>query len=302
MELVIMKIKIIYILLLFWIFSASMCIESRAQVEDLIKRYAGENAVGYIEPLITGFGANLNSGLYRNANIPQFGLHINFGINGTMAIFSNKQRKFTATTTGYFYPVQQVETSTIIGNPRGTVVTSPTGTEYVFPGGYNLKSFLIGIPQVAVGSFAGTEATIRYFRARLNSNIGDLALFGIGVRHSVSQYFPTLPMDIAAGFFYHKFKIGTIVKSDVYCFHAELGKSFKIVNIYSGLAFESNKAHVEYEFDSTVAAEDVSIDVVGKNKFRITLGVGFNLKLFHINLDYNLGYQNVINTGVSIGF
>ena len=274
---------------------------ARAQVDELITRYAGENADGFIEPLITGFGANLNSGLYRSANIPLMGLHLNFCINAMAARFSDDQRTFVATTTGYFSPLQEVDVPTVIGDPKGASAVSPDGTEYVFPGGYDMISFMIGVPSFTIGSIFGTEATLRYFKARLNEELGDFSLFGIGARHSVSQYFPTLPLDIAAGIFYHKFKISDIVTSNVYCLHAEVGKSLNIMDVYGGLAYEANTARVEYTFDSGVETEDVSIDVTGKNKFRLTAGVGFNFTLFHINLDYNIGNQNVLNAGISLG-
>ncbi len=272
-----------------------------AQIDDLIERYAGVNADGFIEPLITGFGADLNSGLYRSARVPRMGLHLNIAINGMLAIFPDDQRTFTAATTGFFFPPKEVETATIIGDGRGTIVTSPSGTEYIFPGGYDMKSFLIGVPTVTVGSIMGTEASLRYFKAKLNEDIGDISLLGFGVRHSISQYFPLLPVDIAAGVFYHKFQISEIVDSKVYCVHAEVGKSLSIIDVYGGLGLESNKAKVEYTFDSGVGTEQVSIDVSGKNKFRMTAGVGFNFALFHINLDYNLGNQNVVNAGISLG-
>jgi len=229
------------------------------------------------------------------------GLHLNFGINAMVTRFSDDQRTFMATTTGYFYPVQEVEAPTVIGNPTGASAVSPDGTEYVFPGGYDMISFMIGVPSFTIGSIFGTEATLRYFKARLNEELGDFSLFGIGARHSVSQYFPTLPLDIAAGIFYHKFKISDIVTSNVYCLHAEVGKSLNIMDVYGGLAYEANTARVEYTFDSGVETEDVSIDVTGKNKFRLTAGVGFNFTLFHINLDYNIGNQNVLNAGISLG-
>jgi hypothetical protein len=293
-----MKVVVIWSLLILIGFG---CIgRMEAQVDELIQRYAGENGKGYIKPLITGFGADLNSGLYRTANVPKMGLHINIAINGMIAIFSDDQKKFTATTTGYFYPVEEVEAPTVIGDPKGARVSSPQGTDYVFPGGYDVKSFMIAAPTLTVGSIMGTEASLRYFKAELNKDIGELSLFGIGGRHSISQYIPLSPVDIAVGFFYHKFKIGDIVKSNVYTIHAEAGKSFTVINVYGGLAYESNKATLNYTFDSGFETQEVSLDVTGDNKFRFTAGVGFNFTLFHINVDYSIGKQSVLNAGVSV--
>ncbi len=271
------------------------------QIEDLVSRYAGENGEGFIKPLITAFGANLNSGLYRSAHVPTMGLHLNFALNGMVSIFSDDQRSFTATTTGYFYPVEEVKTSTVIGDPQGAIATSPSGTEYVFPGGYDLRSFMIATPTITVGSIYGTEASLRFFQARLSEDIGDISLLGIGARHSISQYIPMSPVDIAAGIFYHRFKIGDIVKSNVTAIHAEVGKSLPVINVYAGLAYETNSASLDYTFDTGVETGEVSLDVTGENKFRTTLGIGFNFTLLHINVDYNIGQQQVLNAGLSVG-
>ncbi|MBN2367355.1 MAG: hypothetical protein JXL67_14400 [Calditrichaeota bacterium] len=293
------KIRFISIIMLFLI--AGNYSSSQAQLEDLITRYAGENGEEYVKPLITAFGANLNSGLYRSAHVPKIGLHFNIALNGMVAVFSDDQRTFTATTTGYFYPLDEVETSTVVGDPEGATVTSPSGAEYVFPGGYDMKSFMIAAPTITVGSIFGTEASLRYFKATLSEDIGDLTLLGLGIRHSLSQYIPLSPLDIAAGFFYHQFKISDIVKSNVTSIHAEVGKSFPVINLYGGMAYETNKATLDYTFDTGIETADVSLDVSGENKFRVILGVGFNFTLLHINLDYNIGQQQVLNAGLSIG-
>ncbi len=291
-----------FYMLVFLIFINVLIIDADAQIEDLIQRYAGENAEGFIEPLITGFGANLNSGLYQSAHVPESGFHFNFRINGMLAIFSDNQKKFQAKTNGLFYPPQEVETSTIIGDPKGTVLVSSLGTEFVFPGGYDLKSFLIGAPTVTVGSFYGTEASLRYFNLKLSDDIGKLSLFGIGTRHNINQYFPSVPVDISAGFFYHQFKIGDIVDSKVWIAHAETGKSFSIIDVYTGLAYEANKAKVEYTFVSGDESAEVSVDVTGRNKFRLTLGIGFKVFPYRFNIDYAIGHQNVLNVGIGVGF
>ena len=288
-------------LLLMLIFLLGISFNAYSQIDDLVERYAGVNAEGYLKPLITAFGSNLNSGLYRSANVPKIGFHFNIALNAMVAIIPSSQNTFMATTTGYFVPVQTFEAPTVTGDPQGSVVTSGSGAEYIFPGGYDTKSFLLGVPTLTVGSVFGTEASLRFFKARVNEDLGDISLFGIGGRHSISQYFPMSPVDIAVGIFYHTFEISDIVTSNVTAIHAEVGKSFTIANIYGGLAYESTKAKVEYTFESGSTVEDVNLDFNGENKFRITLGAGLNFGLFHWNVDYNIGNHQVINTGISIG-
>ncbi|MEJ2049593.1 MAG: hypothetical protein P8Y60_07095 [Calditrichota bacterium] len=101
--------------------------------------------------------------------------------------------------------------------------------------------------------------------------------------------------------FYHKFKIGNIVESNAVCYYVEVGKSFTPINLYGGLAYESNKAKVHYFFEGPTESEEVNVDFKGKNKFRFTVGLGFNFTLLHVNVDYSLGYQQVLNARISVG-
>ncbi|MEJ2049592.1 MAG: hypothetical protein P8Y60_07090 [Calditrichota bacterium] len=49
-----------------------------------------------------------------------------------------------------------------------------------------MNGFIIGTPTLTIGGIFGTEGSIRYFKLRLNEDIGDLSLFGIGGWHSIS--------------------------------------------------------------------------------------------------------------------
>jgi len=129
-------------LMLVLIFLLGISFNTYSQIDDLVERYAGVNAEGFLKPLITGFGANLNSGLYRSAHVPKVGLHFNIALNGMVALIPNDQRTFDATTTGYFFPVSTVKAPTIMGDPAGVIVTSPNGTAYAFPGGFDSKTLL----------------------------------------------------------------------------------------------------------------------------------------------------------------
>ena len=44
-----------------------------AQVEDHLSAYTGDNAEGYLDPLIGAIGGSMNAGLFRSAYIPKEG-------------------------------------------------------------------------------------------------------------------------------------------------------------------------------------------------------------------------------------
>ncbi len=270
-------------------------------LETSLERYTGKNAGGYIQPLVTAFGANLNSGIYRNAHVPRKGLHIHFSLNAMMSIFSDEQRTFLASTEGLFQPPQQVETPTVVGDGEGAQVIGTGGTIFQFPGGYDLESFITASPMISISGMAGLELSARYFATKINEDIGNLSLYGFGLRHNINQYIPLFPVDMAAGIFYNNFKVGDIIEAKAFIIHAEVSKSFLLFDLYTGIGYESSKANINYTFDAFGQTQEISLDVRGENKFRTTVGLGFNLLIFHINADYNIGYQKLFNVGVSIG-
>jgi len=273
---------------------------SAQNLDELIARYTGDNVEGYVNPLVTGLGANLNSGYFVGAYVPEFGFHVDLRANAMAAIFSDDQKTFMATTEGLFTPVQTAETSTIVGDGVGTTVSGSGNTSYTFPGGYDLGALGTVAPTLTIGSVYGTEAAIRFLAFDTDDeDFGEFQLFGFGMRHSISQYIPNSPVDIAAGFAYTDLKLGTIIDINQSYFHAEVGKRIPFFQVYGGLGIESNSTDIEYIPDDST--EEVKLELTGDNKFRVFAGFGIDLAILHISLDYSLGSQQVLNAGVSLG-
>ena len=184
-------------------------IPASAQIGDAISACTGDNAEGYLEPLARAIGANLNSALFHSAHVPEGGLHVSLELGMMAVLFSDDDETFSATTEMGFSPETTVEASTVVGPTGSIIVDGDGGTAFAFPGGFDLASFALAAPQLRIGSFKGTEALIRYMVFDTGDvEIGDVDLQGYGLRHSISQYFPGLPVDIAAGIMYQRFKLG----------------------------------------------------------------------------------------------
>jgi hypothetical protein len=106
--------------------------------------------------------------------------------------------------------VKTAEVSTLFGPTDPVEVTGDAGTVYVFPGGLNVSMLPFAVPQLTVGSVFGTDLTVRYFAYSTNEDIGKLNLFSWRLRHSISQYVPVLPLDLAVGFYCQQFRLGTL--------------------------------------------------------------------------------------------
>ena len=181
-----------------------------AQVESQVSAYTGENAKGYLKPLSDAFGATLNSGFFRSAYLPTSGFNIGFEVIVMGLYFSDDDRTFRATTEGSFLPQQSVSVPTVIGPGEAVIISGDAGTSYAFPGGLSLNSFAMLAPQLRISSLYGTEFVGRYGRVNSgDAELGDVTLWGIGVRHNVSQYFgEDFVADIAVGIIYQDFSAG----------------------------------------------------------------------------------------------
>ncbi|MBI4546359.1 MAG: hypothetical protein HY707_00140 [Ignavibacteriae bacterium] len=274
-------------------------------LEDAVKQLASDNARGYLQPFVDGFGANMNSGLYQSADIGGLGLHLKLEFVGVGTLIGDNEKTFLGIPPPPF-PQTPVRTATVFGE-QGTIVDDPSGTvQYQFQNGQIKTSFMPMIfPQVRIGNIIGTEAIIRYAPIPKIDQFPKVTLFGIGARHSISQYLPLSPVDLAAGLFYQSLDIGETFEADAFNIAAQASKSFALLTVYGGLQWETSTMSVNYTYTGYGAppgGASLSFDLDGENNFRLMLGAGLSLLVFNLNADINIGKVTVVSGGVGLGF
>ena len=267
-------------------------------IEDFVSKYTGVNGEGYMQPLADAFGANLNSGLYQTARIPEKGFHIRGGLVVMVAPISDDNKVFTATTEFPFTPEQTAEAPTLFGDVNPVTVTGEGGTVYTFPGGFAFNKLPFLVPQFTIGSIRGTEATFRYFQITLGDNVGDVKLFGFGARHSISQYLKDPPVDLAAGFFFQSFDVGDIISANTSYFGLQFSHTRNILTLYGGPGVETSSLDIAYQFDDDTRIE---FNMDSNNSFRFTTGVAVDLRIIRFFIDYNFASQSAISLGLGLG-
>lgn len=302
-----MTIRVLKASLLCFLLVVCMALPARSQnpFEDAIKQLSSDNVKGYLQPFINGFGANMNSGIFRTADVGT-GLHLELRLIAMGTLIGDAEKTYSAVAPQP-YNQTPVQTATVFGG-TGAIVTDPSGTlQYQFQNGQVKTSLIpLAVPQVTVGTFFGTQAMIRYIPIPEIDKFPKTTLFGIGARHSISQYLPTFPVDIAAGFFYQSLTVGDLIDAKAFNIGAQVSKSYSIFTIYGGLQTESSSMTVKYTYTGPVPLgsppnPSVSVDFDGENKFRATAGVGLDLAILHLNADINLGKVTVVSGGIGFG-
>jgi hypothetical protein len=228
-------------------------------------------------------------------------------------LFGDYDKTFRATTEGDFMPRQTAEASTVVGPGDATVVPGQAGTSFMFPGGFNIHSFTLAVPQLRFGSYMGTEALIRYIAFDVGDlELGNISLFGFGLRHSISQYLdPEFPVDLAGGFFWQSFKIGKntagddLLTSSAFTIGAQASKRFIYgvlsVEPYTGLSLDRFSMDVSYESEALGDAEMIALDFGTDTALRFTLGLALNLPVVNGHAEYSVAGQRSFSLGLSIG-
>lgn len=279
-------------------------------VQGQMSVYTGDNAVGYLQPLVNALGATLNTGFGYSAYIPPTSFHIALEFPVMGVFFEDDDKTFIATTEGGFTPSTQEEVSTVVGPGGATVVTGSGGSQFAFPGGFDLNSFGLVVPQIRLSSLAGIEGVIRWAAYEdTDADVGEIDLFGIGGRYGLSQLMgATPPLDVAVGVLWQSLDVGTndfgnpFTSSTALTVQLQGSKrmpvGFATFEPYGTVAYENLDVDVQYP-DANDQPVDVSLE--GENAFRFTVGAGFNFVAGQVWADYSFANTSNFSFGLALG-
>lgn len=143
-------------------------------------------------------------------------------------------------------------------NQLDTVVAQFPET-FNLPPGADLNTLAAGVPQLEIGSLWGTELLLRFIPpVNMGKNVGDFAFWGIGIKHSISQYFQDRTFDMAIQFVYQ----GTHLENEVGVTKAQLTANANMYNInlhaskdiygyidiYTGISYDFININSSYKY------------------------------------------------------
>jgi hypothetical protein len=276
-----------------------------AQLADRLSAYTGRNAAGYLGPLVNAFGADLNAGLFYTGHVPRKGFHMTLELRAMSVYFTDSDRTFMATTEHGFSPETVTEAPTIVGPTRAVIIRGDDFTSFAFPGGFDLQSFSFAVPQLRVGSVFGTEAIVRFLLyGSGNRQLGDLDLYGFGVRHSVSQYLNRLPMEAAVSIFWQRFSMGAsenggdVIEAISGSVGLHVSKRYAWAEPFVGLSYDRFEMDVTYESDSGSSTDDISIVFDPAYTTRMTFGMAAYFSFMNVQGEYNVSDRNAFSVGL----
>ena len=320
-------------------------------------QYAGP----YVAPLTSAFGADYNTGLFHSAdNGPRNGLNIYFGIKAFATELKGSDKSFSTSYSGStnlsavvlgekisldvpaLFTATNAPTAFGSSEPGILSVSVKQDTTISFQGEFydvrfdttytistiggiiDLPVMPAGAPQLEIGTFLGTDAMIRFVPPITNDEVGRLGLFGLGLRHSISQYFPDLPFHLAVQGVWQKLYLDDnedkpIVDMQTWAANIQASKKFGILTVYGGLQIEDANIKVTYTFEPEALIEDgiinddigivdvvgpvdLALDLDGSNLFRGIGGMNVALGPVVIAADANFGKVRSASLSLGVAF
>lgn len=278
-----------------------------AQVDERLAAYTGRNAKGYLAPLVGAFRSDLNSSLFHSADVPRRGFYASLEMNVMATFFGEESRTFLATTEGDFTPEESVEAPTVVGNNDAVFVDGTAGTQFAFPGGFNVDNVSFVYPQLRVGSWKGTELVGRLVLYDPGvSELGGMTVWGVGVRHSLSQYVERMrPVDLALALQWQDAELNNADSQGVLRTHMisaalQSGVSLGSMYPYAGLTLNWFELNVDYRFDEQIGLEPFRLEYPYDVELQLTLGMAYRVGGFTAYGEYNLADQDALAAGLSV--
>lgn len=131
-------------------------------------------------------------------------------------------------------------------------------TEQRLPKGADISSVVAAVPQLEIGSYMGSELLLRYIPpVEFDEVVGEFSFFGIGIKHSLSQYFPNSVLDVAIQGAYQSTEISNTIgvtsaellaDADIYNVNLHASYEFEPFTVYAGYSYEQISINTSYTY------------------------------------------------------
>ena len=309
----------------------------RDQIQNVGQQYVD----GYVQPVSDAFGANLNGGLFRTADVgngflPGLPINVYLGVSVSGALmgpandsFAPPAESFTRTVNG-----QEVVTTISVEGPNGGPKdrvpnvfgeTEPEGqlviestangqterrTEPIPPGLIDTPVAPLIVPQLGLGTIAGTDVLVRYLpKAQITysgTDFGKVGLKGLAVRHDIDQWIPVpLPLQLAAQGSWNQFSFESggeeLFDASGWALNVQASKGIPVIPVvvYGGLQYEKFTVDYSYNFQAPIGNGEsipINLEQQASNTTRGILGLSVDLTVLRLNVDYAVSNGNNVAT------
>ncbi|HVN47381.1 MAG TPA: DUF6588 family protein [Bacteroidota bacterium] len=277
-------------------------------ISEQVAKMGSQAVQGYLTPAMRGWEADLNSDLYNTANLHGI-LGLDIQVKAAFMPAKDGDKSYTFTYNGNSYTAP-----TVIGGGEDVPVFVNGIKVLALPKGINMPISGVALPiaQASIGLPLGFEVTGRFVPTVKFGNVGKYNLAGFGIRHSIDQYIPMCPVNIALHFFTTKFNIqdtagNNLITGKGTAYGFEVSKNLLFLTLYGGVQLESGSVTLNdfvgvYTDPITNISQTTRIPGFEQsgNKSRLTVGASFRLLVLNVHAEYSIAQYSVVAVGAGI--
>ncbi len=276
--------------------------------DDAITPFSARDVRGYVQPLSDALISNLSAGYFYSSG-PRYGFGLSVELVAMGTSISDKMRTYTAHTPVGFNP-STITAPTVFGGKASPVshATVPSISYRTSDGVLNADMLPLALPQIRAGGILGSEVVVRYFDSDLlgsaypSEDVPKVNLLGVGVRHSVSQYFVGLPLEITISGSYNSVTFGEYAELKGTTYGAAIGKNLGLLSVTAGVESAGGTMNLAYTSTNEESPGDVDIDIETKRHIRTNAGAMLNLSFLKIFGTAAFGDVTTYSAGLRFGF
>lgn len=306
-------------------------------VNESLNDLARENAEFYVSPIAEGLGYALHSGMVEDASAHgQLGFDFGVRVMNSWVPDSRKTLEpvlppvefdgVTYQEGSYLRPVDggDLLTPTAAGAEPGIVLEpaeqyrealidagqDPDDPEYrvPFPDGQDIPAVPFVMLQAGLGIGFNTEIAVRAIPAvEPSAEVGEVSAFGLGAKHEIGGWFPTLPIDVSLLAGHQTVSVGDYLDASSTTIGLAVGRGLGPLDVFGTVENVHPSVDIAYTIDNPELPDSLngtevqfSPDLASETRF----GVGANMQLLILNVSalYTLGDYNVASVKAGLSF
>jgi hypothetical protein len=243
---------------------------------------------GYTQSLVTSFGIIMGDAIFHRADLKKFP-RLDIGLSIAYIKMPDKSKLF---------------------NWQGGRVPTFFGTDDPAEGavrGTNLSEYYIPQLQLNLGIFTDFELMVRGNPSYVIDEIGEITIFGIGIKYGLSDLISIQNFDLAlsAQVGYHALRVSNWLNTGTFGMNVQASKSLPILplGVYTGVGYEATSMTMSTDEIYGIGDDAVGdVKLNGENALRFVFGLSLKVYFLTFNLDYNISEYNSLGAGAKLVF
>ena len=274
----------------------SVILKGQTGLDLTLKGLEPEIAKAYVQPFSDNFTGALHQNQYSWL-VHHEGFHLQIGLDVNVFTISEASWRFRANVTEDGNTFER-ELPSLLGEGNTHIASGEDLSEFLYPGGLELSSILVAVPQLRIGNLLGFDFGFRYANYDYGSKLGRIKIQGFNARYSFRD--PETTSGIAASIAYDfaKFNVKETLSNTSHSVRAQIGYHCDRFQLGAHAGYIMGQGKIDYESLDQFSRTELKLN--GYNSVIGGIGAGFRIWQIIAHTEFNILPTKSIGIGLAI--